>query len=100
MSNRTHFEVQRGAVVSDCMENTFDFISQNLEYFYDALRPAREALNDGGEITFISLEDQWSFACHVEKSELGRVASGKGVIAESSACLFDEILDDLGQSTK
>ena len=98
MSNKTKFKIERGSIVSDCMDDTRDFITQNLEYFYNSLQSAREALSDEGEITFISLEDHWSFACHIEKSELGKVAKGKGIIAESSACLYDEILKDLDQT--
>jgi len=96
MSSQTHFEIKQGAVIGDCMKETYDFIEQNLEYFYKSLRPIREALTDEGDITFVSYEDQWSFACHVEKSELGRVATGKGIISESSTCLYDEILSSLG----
>ena len=95
MSSQTYFQVQRGSVVSDCMPETYNFINQNLEYFHKALRPAIEALSDQGEITFISLESQWSFGCHIEKAELGRVASGKGVVSEGTVCTYDEILERL-----
>ena len=95
MPNQTYFEVQRGSVVSDCMPETYDFISQNLEYFHKGIKPALDALAGAGEVTFISLEEKWSFSCHVEKSELGKVASGKGTISEGRACIYDEILASL-----
>ncbi|MGJ8673320.1 hypothetical protein [Rubritalea sp.] len=73
------------------MPETYEFISQNLDYFYSALQPLKNALAEDGPITFISHESQWSFAVSVEKSELGRVASGSGVISEGGACPYDDL---------
>lgn len=95
MANQTYFKIQRGAIVSDCMEETYDFISQNLQYFYQALKPVEDAISDGGPMTFISHENQWTFAVCVEKSELGKVATGKGIISEGNSCPYDQLLNDL-----
>ncbi|MGJ8676544.1 MAG: hypothetical protein ACSHX0_03410 [Akkermansiaceae bacterium] len=95
MSNQTYFQIQRGSVVSDCMPETYDFISQNLEYFHRALKPIRDILSDDGPITFISHETQWSFAVCIEKAELGKVALGKGVIAEGNTSMYDELLEKI-----
>lgn len=98
MSNQTFFQIQRGSVVSDCMQETYDFIVQNLDYFHSALQPAREALANEGPILFISHETQWSFACRIDKSELGKVASGVGIISEAHACPYDELLKGLSDA--
>lgn len=97
MKNQTFFKIQQGSVISDCMKETYDFIDQNLEYFHSALQPAREALANEGSISFISHESQWSFACRIDKSELGKVASGAGVIIEGRVCPYDDLLNDLTQ---
>ena len=98
MTNQTPFKIQQGAVISDCMQETHDFITQNLEYFHSALQPAREALGNEAAITFISHESQWSLACRIDKSELGKVAAGAGIISESSVCPYDDLLLGLADS--
>lgn len=97
MANQTYFKIQRGSIVSDCMQETYDFISQNLEYFHTALQPAREALTSDGSLTFISHESQWSLACRIDKSELGKVAAGEGSIIEGGHCPYDELLKELSE---
>ena len=95
MSNQIHFTIQRGSIVSDCMAETYEFISQNSDYFHGALKPIRNELSEGGTFTFISYEKNWSFGTVVEKSELGKISMGKGAIVEGSNCSFDEILESL-----
>lgn len=84
--------------MSDCMQETYDFISQNLEYFHLALQPAREALSDDGSLTFISHETQWSLACRIDRSELGKIAQGEGSISEGGGCSYDKLLEQLSET--
>lgn len=95
MADQTLYQVQRGEVVSDCMQSTFDFIDENLEFFYHNLKPVREILEADDFFLFITHEDRWSFSCRVDRVELGRVASGAGVIREGSSCPYDGITDVL-----
>lgn len=95
MSNRIFFQVQRGSVVSDCMEETYQFISNNLRYLHESLIPIRDEILENSEFTFISYEDNWTFAASIDKVELRRVAQGSGVIQEGSQCSYDEIIEDL-----
>jgi len=95
MSSNIHFQIQRGSVVSDCMEETYQFISQNLSYLHDTLIPLRDELLESSEFTFICYEENWSFASKVERVELGRVSSGHGLIQEGSQCAYDELLESL-----
>lgn len=97
MSNQTFFQIQRGSVVSDCMQETYDFIVRNVDYFHSALQPAREALANEGSITFVSHESQWSFACRIDKSELGKAAAGVGIISETHVCPYDDLLKGLAE---
>jgi len=92
MSNLTEFQVERGKVESDCMPETFNFISQNLKYLYDSLIPVREELAKTGPFSFICYEDNWSFAAKIEKVELARVSTAKGVIHEGRDCAYDELV--------
>ena len=92
MSNSTHFEVQRGALVSDCMENTYDFINENLRYLHEALTPVRDELFDSSNFMFVCYEQQWTFALNVKKVELGSVSSCSGVIQEGGKCSYDELI--------
>jgi len=98
VSDQTFFQVQRGAVVSDCMEETYDFINQNLEFFYQNLKPVREALGADDYFVFVSHEDRWSFSCRVDRVELGRVAQGVGIISEGSNCPYDTVTEELSNS--
>jgi len=95
MADQTLFQVQRGEVVSDCMQTTFNFIEENLEFFYHNLKPIREILEAEDFFLFVSHEDRWSFSCRVDRVELGRVANGVGVIREGSACPYDGIANIL-----
>ena len=95
MSDQTFYQVQRGRVVSDCMEGTYEFINQNLEFFFHGLKPLKEALNTTGPMTFISHEDRWSFSCRVDRAELGQVATGQGYITEGADCPYDDIYEKL-----
>lgn len=98
MADQTLFKVQRGEVVSDCMKSTYDFISENLEFFYHNLKPVREIFNAEESFTFISHEDRWSFSCRVDKVELGVIANGEGVIREGNTCPYDEVQEMLSTS--
>ncbi len=91
MADQTLYQAQRGEVVSDCMPATYDFILENLEFFYHNLKPVREILGADDFFLFISHEDRWSFSCRVDKVELGRVSNGAGVIREGSSCPYNEI---------
>ncbi|MDB9741360.1 hypothetical protein OAB00_00755 [Akkermansiaceae bacterium] len=95
MSNQIYYEIKRGSVVSDCMEETYQFITENSQYFHGVLKPIRDEFADQGTITYISYERNWSFATSVEKSELGRISSGKGAISEGSKCCYDELIETI-----
>ncbi len=95
MSNQIKYEITQGAVVSDCLPETHQFIEENSQYFHTILKPIRTALEDEGQIIFISYEKSWSFASAVEKAELGRISSGKGIIVEGGVCSYDELLSSL-----
>lgn len=95
MADQTLYQVQRGEVVSDCMQSTFDFIEENLDFFYHNLKEVRDLLEADDFFLFISHEDRWSFSCRVDKAELGKVANGAGVVREGSTCPYDEIKDIL-----
>jgi len=95
MSNRIHFEIQRGAVVSDCMEETYDFITKNLHYLHDSLIPIRDEVLGSSEFTFVCYEENWSFAASVDKVELGKISAGSGVIQEGNQCAYDQLLETL-----
>lgn len=92
LADHTYFEIQRGEIISDCMQETYDFISQNLAYLHSELKPIREALPDDGPFTFISHEDQWSLAVCVEKTELGKLATGRGIISECNNSAYSELV--------
>ena len=94
-NNRIYFQIQRGAVVSDCMEETYQFISQNLHYLHDALIPLRDEILESSTFSFICYEENWSFAANIEKVELGRVSSGTGIIQEGNQCSYDELLESI-----
>lgn len=96
MSDNTHFEIQRGSVLSDCMEKTYEFITQNLDYLHESLIPVREEVVPGNEFKFICYEKNWSFAVNVEQVELGQIASGSGIVKEGGQCAYDELLEGLG----
>ncbi len=95
MSNLIHFEVQRGQVVCDCMEETYQFISQNLGYLHEQLLPVRDELLGAGDFTFICHEENWTFAARVDKAELGRVSIGSGIIKDGNSSSYDEVLERL-----
>jgi len=95
MSNKIHFEIQRGSVVSDCMEDTYDFISENLKYLHNALVPVRDEILEANNFSFVCYEDNWTFAVKIERVELGKVASGSGVIQDGNRCYYDELLETL-----
>lgn len=95
MSNQINYEIVQGAVVSDCLPETHQFIEQNSQYFHTTLKPIRDALADEGDVVFISYEKSWSFASAVKKAELGRISSGKGAISEGGVCSYDELLSSL-----
>lgn len=95
MANTTSFTVNRGEVMSDCMRDTYEFIQENLEFFYHSLQPVREVLAANETFSFISHEDRWSFACSVEKVELGMVSQGAGVIREGGSMPYDEVIAHL-----
>lgn len=98
MADYTYFQVQRGSIVSDCMEETYEFINQNLEFFYHNLKDIKEAIGSDGPFTFISHEDRWSFACRVDRSELGRVAAGQGFVTEGADCPYNDIISKLDEA--
>ena len=95
MSNKIHFEVQRGTIVSDCMEETYQFISNNLKYLHDSLKPIRDEVLDDSNFTFIGYEENWSFATTINKVELGKVSSGHGVILEGNQCSYSDLLHSM-----
>ena len=96
MSNHIHYEIQRGSVVSDCMEETYQFISQNLNYLHDALIPIRDEILDSNTFSFVCYEENWSFAAKIDRVELGKIAAGSGVIQEGNHCSYDEITEIVG----
>ncbi len=98
MSQDTHFSVGRGALVCDCLPQTYQFIEKNLAFFYGAISNLNDALGDEGGITFISNEDQWSFACSVSKTELGNVAIAQGILGEGGKNRFDDLIGMLSKS--
>ncbi len=91
MADHTLYQIQRGEVVSDCMQSTYDFINENLEFFSHNLKTVRDVLDGGDFFLFISHEDRWSFSCRIDKFELGKVANGAGVIREGDSCPYNEI---------
>ncbi len=95
MSNLIHFEIQRGKIVSDCMEQTYQFISKNLSYLHEQLVPVRDELLESSNFTFICYEENWTFAARVDKAELGCVSSGSGIIKDGNNCSYDEVLEKL-----
>ena len=95
MSNSVHFQIQRGTVVSDCMQQTYDFISENLTYLHDALIPVRDAVLESSDFKFICFEQNWSFAVNIDRVELGQVSAGNGAIQEGNQCSYDELLESI-----
>ena len=94
-NNQIHFQIQRGAVVSDCMQKTYDFISGNLNYLHDAIIPIRDEVLESSDFTFICYERNWTFAVDIDKVELGQVSAGSGVIQEGNQCAYDELLESV-----
>ena len=95
MSDQLNYVIKQGEVESDCLPETLQFIAENSQYFHTALKDMRDELADMGEILYVSYEKNWSFAAVVERSELGRISSGKGAIVEGGKCSYDEILESL-----
>ena len=95
MADYLKYDIKQGEVNADCLPETLQFISENSQYFHTALKEMRDELSDLGEITYISYEKNWSFASVIERSELGRISLGKGVIVEGGKCSYDTILDVL-----
>lgn len=95
MADHLNYTIKQGEVEADCLPETLQFISENSQYFHTALKEMRDELSDLGEIVYISYEKNWSFAAVVEKSELGRISSGRGAITEGGKCSYDEILTSL-----
>lgn len=95
MPTLTLFEVERGAVVSDCMDETQEFISGNLRYLHELLTPIKSEIGQSSDFTFICYEEDWSFAAKIEKVELSRVSKGNGLILEGGQCAYDLILEEI-----
>jgi len=95
MSDHLEYNITQGEVDADCLPETIQFIAENSQYFHTALKDMRDELSDLGDITYISYEKSWSFAAVVEKAELGRISTGRGVIAEGGKCSYDSILETL-----
>jgi len=95
MANTTRFTITRGTLESDCLPKTQDFIEQNLAFFYSSISGLTDTLDDSGAVTFVSCEDQWSFACKVERAELGNIATANGVVSEGGRSRFDELVGEL-----
>ena len=98
MSQETHFSISRGELLCDCLPQTYQFIEQNLSFFHGAVSRLSDLLDDAGAITFVSNEESWSFACCIEKTELGTIAAANGVLNEGGKSRFDEILGQLTSS--
>ena len=97
MAQLTHFSVNRGTVVSDCLPQTQQFIDQNLNYFIGPVTAMAEALGETEDVTFASCEDQWTVACKVSKTELGRIAAATGVLRDGgSQGHIEEVLNQVG----
>lgn len=97
MAQLTHFSVARGNVVSDCLPQTKQFIEGNLAFFYGALSRLSDALGSDGPLLFLSHEDQWSFGCRIDKTELGNIAVASGVLRDGGANHSDAILKVISQ---
>ena len=95
MSEYLKYDIKQGEVDADCLPETLQFITENSQYFHTALKDIRDELSDLGEITYISYEKSWSFAAVIERSELGRISTGRGVIVEGGKCSYDTILKAL-----
>ena len=95
MSQEIHFSISRGELLCDCLPKTYQFIEQNLAFFHGAVSKLGDVLDDGGAMTFVSNEENWSFACCVDKTELGTIAAATGVLNEGGKSRFDEILEQL-----
>ncbi len=100
MTQDTHFSVGRGSLVSDCLPATYQFIEQNLSFFYGAISNLNDALGDEGGITFVSNEEQWSFACNVSRTELGNIAVAQGILGEGGKTRFDDLIEQLTKSAQ
>jgi len=98
MAQDTNFSIGRGALVCDCLPQTYQFIEENLAFFYGSISKLNDALGDEGGITFVSNEEAWSFACTVTKTELGRVASARGILGEGGKSRFDDLLTALSDT--
>lgn len=97
MAQLTHFSVNRGTVVSDCLPQTQQFIDQNLSYFIGPVSAMAEALGEAEDITFVSCEDQWTMACKINKTELGRIAAATGVLRDGNyQGHIEEVLQHVG----
>ncbi len=97
MKDVTTYTVEKGKVISDCMEETEVLIAQNLEYINQALSPIRNELAKPGDFSFICYESAWTLAATVELVEQSKVTKAHGVVNVGDACVYDELLDSMGE---
>lgn len=95
MENYTPFSVKNGNIESDCMESTHRFISDNVKYLIDAIKPIRAEVTKSSKFSFVFYEDNWSFATKIDNMELGAITDGVGGILESRVCEYDAIFEEL-----
>ena len=92
MSNLLNYVIQEGEVLSDCLPETSQFTSDNSQYFHTGVQEIRSELSEVGDLMCISYEKNWTLMTVIEKSELGRISKGKGVMVDGAKCAYDEIL--------
>ncbi len=89
----TPFQIRDRNIEAEASADIIDYIRNNINFFSHGVLRVAEAVGDTGVISFLSLEEQWSFACRAEAISQKAIAHGEGVLSSGSSISFDaEIL--------